>query len=451
MGAWRVEQHYGVGVANVRLCAEPYLHPERRYSLREGIEALRDDLHANDRSLRRTLGVLPVLLLTVMVMLSFVLTVVRDRFDDSGIEMVVMASEPPVPVIPQEPVVEPPPPPEPKLVQQTRPPPPPPPQPVARPKPPPPKPVRLAEAPRVEPVRPPPPPRRVERPRAAPPRPSVQPRVQIDTLARAPVAPVATPVRVERAPAPDRAAPRPEVDIRPLAARAPIPDPATRPEPRRFAAVRPPPSSRGAAPDMAPVIAAVADVPAPSSTPPVHRGARAPAPTPTRGEVPRPALAAVASVPVSDRKAASALPTRTGVTARPSDRASAVPRPDLRVARMSQSAPAPAAPAAVSSRSTPAPRRAGSTGGTSLEPGLAGVPLGSLASCLSDRVEDALKQRVVAAVTTQEKCVSRAGVYRFVETKNLNSFLMWVDRAPTRKAGDRCDELRLALECLASQ
>ena len=67
---------------------------------------------------------------------------------------------------------------------------------------------------------------------------------------------------------------------------------------------------------------------------------------------------------------------------------------------------------------------------------------------MSDREEDRLKQAVVAAVTTQKECVSRAGTYRFVETKNLNSFLMWIDRAASRSVGDRCDELQHALECL---
>jgi hypothetical protein len=82
---------------------------------------------------------------------------------------------------------------------------------------------------------------------------------------------------------------------------------------------------------------------------------------------------------------------------------------------------------------------------------LQGVPLGSLASCVSDREEDRLKQQVVAAVTTQKHCTSRAGTYRFVETKNLNSFLMWIDRAPARAAADRCVELANALDCLARQ
>ena len=54
----------------------------------------------------------------------------------------------------------------------------------------------------------------------------------------------------------------------------------------------------------------------------------------------------------------------------------------------------------------------------------------------------------MAAVTTQKECASRAGTYRFVETKNLNSFLMWIDQGVGRAVGDRCDELRYALECL---
>ncbi len=78
------------------------------------------------------------------------------------------------------------------------------------------------------------------------------------------------------------------------------------------------------------------------------------------------------------------------------------------------------------------------------------MPLGELAACVSDREEDRLKQAVAAAVKTQEKCVSRKGTYRFVETKNLNAFLMWIDRAPSRTVEDRCTELHYALECLRS-
>jgi len=79
------------------------------------------------------------------------------------------------------------------------------------------------------------------------------------------------------------------------------------------------------------------------------------------------------------------------------------------------------------------------------------VPLAALAVCRSDRLEDSLKQRVIAAVTTQGQCVSRDGTYRFLETRNLNSFLMQVEQAPGRAIGDRCVELELALECLGAR
>jgi hypothetical protein len=94
--------------------------------------------------------------------------------------------------------------------------------------------------------------------------------------------------------------------------------------------------------------------------------------------------------------------------------------------------------AAREERSAPAPGRS-----------FQGVPLGSLAACVSDREEDSLKLSVMAAAGTRSSCSSRAGSYRFVETKNLNAFLMWIERDPARKAADRCIELRLALECLA--
>jgi hypothetical protein len=87
-------------------------------------------------------------------------------------------------------------------------------------------------------------------------------------------------------------------------------------------------------------------------------------------------------------------------------------------------------------------------GESASDPRLLGVPLGNLSACVSDREEDRLKQAVVAAVTTQKECASRAGTYRFVETKNLNSFLMWIDGTSSRSIGDRCDELRHAIECL---
>jgi hypothetical protein len=96
-----------------------------------------------------------------------------------------------------------------------------------------------------------------------------------------------------------------------------------------------------------------------------------------------------------------------------------------------------------------APPTGGGGGATGAgRPGLSGVPLGQLSACVTDQEEDRLKQAVVAAVKTQSECVSSKGTYRFVETKNLNAFLMWIDRAPSRRVEDRCAELRYALECL---
>ena len=80
-----------------------------------------------------------------------------------------------------------------------------------------------------------------------------------------------------------------------------------------------------------------------------------------------------------------------------------------------------------------------------------GVPLGALAACISDAQEDFLKAQVLATAVVQKECSSSAGIYRFLETKNLNAFLIWVERNPARKEADRCVELSHALACLRSQ
>ena len=80
-----------------------------------------------------------------------------------------------------------------------------------------------------------------------------------------------------------------------------------------------------------------------------------------------------------------------------------------------------------------------------------GVPLAALAACKRDRDEDELKQRVIAAAGRTDVCRSDVGHYELVETRNLNAFLMWIEHAPGRRIGDRCDELRLALRCLAQK
>jgi hypothetical protein len=132
------------------------------------------------------------------------------------------------------------------------------------------------------------------------------------------------------------------------------------------------------------------------------------------------------------RAAPSAMPKFDPVTAPPARYAEAPePKPAAQTARVTRTAAREESPA-------PAPKKA-----------FQGVPLGSLAACVSDREEDSLKLEVMAAAGNRTSCSSRAGNYRFVETKNLNAFLMWIERNPSRKAADRCIELRLALECLA--
>jgi hypothetical protein len=80
--------------------------------------------------------------------------------------------------------------------------------------------------------------------------------------------------------------------------------------------------------------------------------------------------------------------------------------------------------------------------------GVEAVPLSSLPSCFSDAEEESLKQKVLATVEVQVECNSQAGIWRFLQTRNLNAFLINVKRDPGRPQGNRCDELRLALECL---
>jgi len=79
------------------------------------------------------------------------------------------------------------------------------------------------------------------------------------------------------------------------------------------------------------------------------------------------------------------------------------------------------------------------------------VPLGRLAPCASRSEEDALKQKVIVSANARGTCASDAGSYRFVESRNLNAFLMLIRRNPHREVANRCEELRFALECLALQ
>ncbi len=200
-----------------------------------------------------------------------------------------------------------------------------------------------------------------------------------------PPKPVAKPEPPKVAPPPRPAAPKPTPRPRPELARVPLPPPS------------------------------IAPAPAPAPPPEPVRTARLEAPRtePQRARVPIPVPAAIDAAPASD-PAPAALPARATRTREPA-------------------APTAAAPSA---------RRRSSDG-------VRGVALGELRACHTDREEDALKQRVLGVAPGPGECSSAAGWYRLVEAKNLNSFLMWIERAAGRTEADRCDELRHALACFA--
>jgi hypothetical protein len=348
-------------------------------------------------------------------------------------------------------------------LQEIQPEPPPPPeqllQPLPEPEPPPPEPkpepIVVAQAPpppKPEPVkRKPDPPRR----REPPPKPKPEP---------VRVAPEPAPMwkRVPIAPPP---APRPE-----------SPPPAVRkPPPVQIDVPKPPPEVVESEPAWKPVAIAQKAPPAPRAPAPhvaidaVNVPSSAPPELPTRAASLPPGVPAAAKTTVrkmpnmqpvvpaaasSDSAADSApttyarndvpTPVTPTVTRRPPPKG-ALAMPGIGNARAAGPSaaldsrdydrPGVKAPPAQAARSEPNAK-------------LRGVPLGSLAACRTDRLEDDLKQKVLAAVRNREECASAAGRYRFVETKNLNAFLMWIERAPGRAEGDRCAELSYALSCL---
>ncbi|MFI5315299.1 MAG: hypothetical protein ACHQ6T_06345 [Myxococcota bacterium] len=353
----------------------------------------------------------------------------------SEIQIVQLEEMQPEPPPPPEQVLQPlpepePPPPEPKpepVVVAQAPPPPPKPQPVKHkaeapkrrelPKPKP-EPVRVAqeEPPplwKAAPITPPPAPRPEPPPARRPP-----PAVQIDApkplpaVVESPPAPAWKPVAIAQN-APKAAAPRVAID----AVRAPSSAPPELPT----RAISAPPGAPSAAkpavrmPNVRPVVPAAA----------------------------APDFAADSTAAPSYARSAAPTPVAPAVTVRPPPKGVAMP--GISAARDSEPAremdtrgydrPGVTAPPAAAARSEPNAK-------------LRGVPLGSLAACRTDRLEDDLKQRVLAAVRNREECASAAGRYRFVETKNLNAFLMWIERAPGRAEGDRCAELSNALSCL---
>ncbi|MCB9726469.1 MAG: hypothetical protein H6748_20640 [Spirochaetaceae bacterium] len=459
MSRWRVARHYGFGAARIPIQPEP--HRVERPGLRDAVAALAEELTegGSRASLRRIAGETPAILLGLLLLTAFIVTMARDHTDRSEIQVVMFDSAPPVePLVPEpepevlpepepEPIVERPrpvEPPPPQLARKPEPPPPPPEAPRTRPRPKPPAPVvpRIAEV--EPPPRPAPRPERAVRERPQPVAP--RPRVEIDALAARPT-PTAAPThtRVAHQPTPTSARPVPQLQ----APTAPAPDlPQESPTQRTFRVAAATPTASTKAPRL-PGIA-----PAPVE----------PTPAPTAAPRARPTRASVrAPVPLAPRRPRSQVRPcrrrwpmrRPRPRRRPTRQAPAPPSPSARRAPLPSAAPvrAPTAPSrAVPALATRTGREAPvvETGSHEDRPGLAGVPLGDLAACVTDREEDRLKQAVVAAVKAQGECVSSKGTYRFVETKNLNAFLMWIERAPSRGVEDRCTELRYALECLES-
>lgn len=445
MSTWRVEQHYGFGAARIRIQPEAHRRVETGFVTACGV--LADQLFEGGTAAiaRRLLGQMPGLLLIGLIFFTFITILARDHSDVSPIEVVffdtpalepepvieVVEAEPPKPVVPvrvprrlPEPV---------QLAERPTPP-----RPLRREKP------VIPQIAQIEAPKPRAPIERIGRSVHERLKPMARPRVAIDLV---PVAPSVTPIatsaeRVARRLVdlanPARlapslvAAPAPAPDLSPLpplqrAFRVASAQATSSERPRALSGLAPIPRLDDALPQAPTVRAARSAMPLPSS----DRRARGPTPAPGAARM----SAAPIAVTAPER---SARPT-------PREPEHHSVRPAAQLAAVSPAAAvAKPASAARSGREMPdAPR-----GSPVNRPGVAGVPLGELAACVQDRDEDRLKQAVVAAVTTQQECISSKGTYRFVETKNLNAFLMWIDRAPSRPIEDRCVELSYALECL---
>lgn len=392
----RIARHYGFGAARLALAPEPY-RPVPHGSLFAEARSAGRELRGLGGTLRRGVNFAPAAALGMVLLVALVATLSRDHVD-AGLEVVLLEPTPvptfrePVPAplaLKPEPEPAPEPEPPPKAKPPRRPPAVPPPQ--AAPRPPPP-PARTRPEP---PVRPP-------------------PQIAAPALASLPEPPPPAARKRERAERPRPAAPTPQVRIDDVAnapafqvARASSREPRS----SRALPARPAPS-RAAPPSFA---ADLPVAPAPAAEPAARGGSRTARPE-------RPAAAPRRSAPGPE----------IGV-------------PQLSAPATQTRAAAPPSPAARAERRLPAAAPGTST---SQQTRLRGVPLASLAACVSDREEDALKRRLLARVHSPAECASPAGRYHFVETKNLNSFLMRVERAPSRAEADRCVELSLALDCL---
>ena len=414
MSARHIEQHYGFGAARIKVRSE--MHRVSEAGVREDLAAIWSEVGSGGpAAVLRRFAISGVGVFALFAFLGIATVgLVRDPSNQNALEVVMLETAevvPPPPMV--EPVRELPVEPEPVLAEPVVPEPPP----VlaeVKPEPPPrvapaPEPVRVEpEVAKVEP----PPVERIERPVRELPKPVARPRVQIEAVAVARESSKPLP-QVDRL---ARAAIRPDARIvprmdAPAAPATDLPDEAASERTFRVAAAHAATSPRGRSiPGVSPAGLSARDLDVPAA-----RSA------PTRGAVARPSAPAPArSVPRFEMAAAPVAPPPSALE---------VPKV---VARADRATPAPG-----SESGSGAPR-----------PGLSGVPLGELSACVTDREEDRLKGAVVAAAKTQGECVSSKGTYRFLETKNVNAFLMWIDRAPSRHVEDRCAELRYALECL---
>lgn len=418
MADWRIRKRYGRGAARVVLCPVPYREPAHELTMLEGCRSVGPELLSGAKS---------AVVFGAMLIAIILFTAMRDRVDFSQTQLMVWGDPIPAPIVEPPAVVEPPPPVPVPVVAKI--PPKPKPVPVAKPKPPP---VQIAKA---------------EKPKPRPKPKARKPKIEMAALSK--------PVDLETAPLKrERVA-------------------ALRPEQRKALALSSPGFNAPISPELAPTRASRTQrvsrldsernrvVPAlavassravyteTSARPAARRTVNAFASVRSSGksrvDLAAPRAAAIAAIPADTPRSqrSSAVVASASRGRRPAKDFAVAPAA-LAPARPS---PVPAAPVAPR-RTTRAEAASAPSRGSGGKLALRGVALGSLASCRSDREEDLLKQRVLAAVRNRETCRSSAGSYRFVETKNLNAFSMWIDRAASRGPSDRCVELTNALVCL---
>jgi len=417
---WRIRKRYGRGAARIVLCPVPYREPAHELTLLEGCRSVGPELLSGAKS---------AVVFGAMLVAIILFTAMRDRVDFSQTQLMVWGDPIPAPIVEPPPVVEPPPPVPVPVVAKTPPKPKPVPVPVAKPKPPP---VQIAKA---------------EKPKPKPKPKARKPKIEMAALSK-PVDLETAPLKRERV-----AALRPE-QRKALALASPGFNAPNTPE---LAPTRPSRTQRVSKLDsgknrVVPALAVASSravYSEMSARPAARRTVNAFASVRSSGkprvDLAAPRAAAIAAIPAdTPRSRRSSAVVASASRGRRSTKDFAVAPAALAPARPRPIPVAPVAPR----RTTRAEAASAASRGSGGNLALRGVALGSLASCRSDREEDLLKQRVLAAVRNRETCTSSAGSYRFVETKNLNAFSMWIDRAASRGPSDRCVELTNALACL---